>query len=95
LIVIITFTYLPASDNVHVLETGGNPDEQKDIKKPGLRPKPAIKSQTEPDPNGNRQYNGNAHAGNHCKALKKLTIITGHEKPAMTAAQNRYSLPQL
>jgi hypothetical protein len=79
LIVIIIFTDLPAGDNLHVLETGGNPYEQKNIKEPGLRPKPAIKGQTEPDPNGNRQYNGNAHTGNHCKTLKKLTIITGHE----------------
>jgi hypothetical protein len=93
LIVIITFSDLPAGDNVHILETGGNPDEQKNIKEPGLRAKPAIKRQTKPDSDGDRQYDGNAHAGNHGKASKKLAVVTGHEKLAVKATQNRYSIP--
>src|SRR6185369_2036819 len=94
-IVIITSTDLPAGDYVHILETGGNTDEQKNIKEPGFRAKPAIKRQTEPDPDGNRQDNGDAHAGNHGKALKKLAIVTGHERSYADAAQNRYSIPRV
>jgi hypothetical protein len=86
LIVIITFSDLPAGNYVHILETGGNPDKQKNIKEPGFRAKPAIKRQAEPDSDGNRQYDGDAHAGNHRKALKKLAIITGHAKPEVKAA---------
>ncbi len=83
LIVIITFTDLPAGDYVDILETGGDSDEQKNIKEPGLRAKPAIKSQAEPDSDSNRQHHGNTHAGNHCKALKKLAVIISHEKPVV------------
>ena len=85
LIVIITFSDLPTGDNVHILETGSYPDEQKNIKEPGLCTKPAIKRKAEPDTDCNCQDDGNPHTGNHCKALKKLSIVTGHEKPVVEA----------
>jgi hypothetical protein len=92
LIVIITFTDLPAGDNVHIFETGGYPYKQKNVKEPGFSAKPAIKRQTKPDANDNRQDNGNTHTGNHCKTFKKLAVIIGHEKPSVAAAQKRYFL---
>jgi hypothetical protein len=79
LIDIITFVDLPAGDDVHILETGGNSDEQKYIKEPRLRAEPSVKGKTKPDPNGNCKDNGNAHAGNHCQASEKLAVVTGHE----------------
>src|SRR6185369_9494127 len=62
LIVIITFSDLPAGDNVHILETGGNSDKQKNIKEPWFRAQPAIKSQAEPDSYADCQDDRNAHA---------------------------------
>ena len=86
LIVIIAFADLPAGNYVHVLETGGNSDEQKNIKEPGLRSEPAIKRQAEPDTNGDSQHDGDAHTGHHGKTLEKLAIITGHGKPKVIEA---------
>jgi hypothetical protein len=78
LIVIITFSDLPAGNNVNILETGGNSDKQKNIKEPRLGAEPTIEKKAEPDSDGYRQYNGNAHAGNHRKTSEKLTITIGH-----------------
>jgi len=80
LILIITFMDLPAGNNVDILETGCNPDKHKNIKEPGLRAKPAIKLQTEPYADSNRQYYRDTHTGDHGKTLKKLAFILSHKK---------------
>lgn len=94
LIAIITFTDLPAGDNVDILEAGGNADEQKNIKEPGFCVEPAIEGQAEPDSDGNCQHYRNAHAGNHGKALKELAFSVGHDTSDVEQVQNRYWIPQ-
>jgi hypothetical protein len=80
LMVIITISDLPAGDNVDILETGGNPDKQKNIKEPRLRAEPTIKRQAEPDTDSNRQHHRDAHTGDHGKAPENLTFILSHAK---------------
>ena len=62
LIVVIISADLPAGDYVDVFEAGSDADKEKNIKEPGLRTKPTVKCQAEPDADRDGQRRGYPHA---------------------------------
>jgi hypothetical protein len=92
-ILVIIPVDLPAGYHVDVLEAGCNADKEKDKKEPWFRTEPAIKRQTEPNPDRDGQGDRDAQTRYYGKVAEKLFIVIVHDWSRMQIdARNRYSI---
>jgi len=79
-IAVIFFLALPTGNHVDILESGCYTDKEKNKKEPRLCTEPAIKCQTEPNPDRNRQSHRDTHARDNRQALQQLPLLIIHEQ---------------
>src|SRR6266571_1168683 len=80
--------YFSTRDDVDIPEAGGNPEKEKNEKKPRLGAEPLVELEADIDTDGDRHHHGDSHGGNHPEGLDQAFFIFFH-RPALSSCRCR------